>query len=135
MKVVIDTNVLISGIFFNGAPYQVLEAWRDKKIQLVMTMEIFTEYQRVADLFAQERPGIDLSQLLEYFLKNSELFDSTTLRERVCIDPDDDKFINCAIVSGSKLIISGDKHLLHVSGYQDIEVLKPHDFLQKYIVE
>lgn len=135
MKVVIDTNVFISGVFFTGAPYQVLQAWRDKKIQLVITMDIYAEHQKVADIFSQERPGIDLSRILDYLLKNAALFESTTLPDKVCSDPDDDKFITCAIASGSKLIISGDKHLLRVSGFQDIEVLKPREFLIKYITD
>jgi predicted nucleic acid-binding protein len=44
------------------------------------------------------------------------------LPEKVCEDPDDDKFLACALESGSTVIVSGDKHLLKISGYQNIEV-------------
>ena len=132
MKVVIDTNVFISGIFFDGAPYRVLQAWRDKHLELLITVEIFAEYQRVADIFAQEHPGIDLSKILEYLLNHAEIFIAAPMPEQVCVDADDDKFIACALASGSKIIISGDKHLLSVSGYHNIEVLKPSDFLIHY---
>jgi hypothetical protein len=47
VKAILDTNVLISGIFFSGIPYDLLAAWRDRKIELVITPEILAEYRRV----------------------------------------------------------------------------------------
>lgn len=47
MKVIVDTNVIISGIFFSGPPYEILNAWRDKKFQIVISPTIVDEYQRV----------------------------------------------------------------------------------------
>jgi predicted nucleic acid-binding protein len=58
---------------------------------------------------------------------------SLPLPERVCVDPEEDKFLACALASGSNLVVSGDRHLLQVSGYQNIEVLKPRDFLDKHL--
>jgi predicted nucleic acid-binding protein len=49
MKIVLDTNVFISGIFFSGPPYRILEAWRDGGLQPVISQEIFDEYRNVAD--------------------------------------------------------------------------------------
>jgi uncharacterized protein len=51
----------------------------------------------------------------------------------VCEDPDDDKFIECAIASKTEIIVSGDKHLLKVTGYQGINVLKPREFVDFYL--
>jgi predicted nucleic acid-binding protein len=51
------------------------------------------------------------------------------LPEQVCEDPDDDKFLACALAGRNKVIVSGDKHMLDVSGYQKIEVLKPRKFV------
>ncbi|RMG05768.1 MAG: PIN domain-containing protein [Nitrospirae bacterium] len=48
MKIVLDTNVFISGIFFSGPPYQILKAWRNDKVDVVLSGDIFAEYQRVA---------------------------------------------------------------------------------------
>jgi uncharacterized protein len=132
VKVVIDTNVFISGIFFSGAPYQVLQAWRDQKIQVVISPEIMAEFQRVAEIFAQERPGVNLSKILDYVFQNAIFFEAPELPESVCTDPDDDKFFACALASGSKLIVSGDKHLLKASGYHEVEVLRPSDFISKF---
>ena len=61
---VIDTNVFISGVFFTGPPYQILEAWRNAKIRIVISPDIFEEYRRVGDVLANRFPGIDIDALL-----------------------------------------------------------------------
>ena len=71
--------------------------------------------------------------VLDYVIQNAEVCFAQPLCEPVCEDPDDDKFLACALNCGSKVIVSGDKHLLKVSGYQNIEVLKPRDFVNKYL--
>ncbi len=135
MKVVIDTNVFISGVFFSGPPYKILEAWRDGKVQLVVSREILQEYQRVLGTLGQEFPGVDASGILELLTVKSELTAAPALPEAVCVDPDDDKFLACALASKVKHIISGDKHLLKVSGYRGVEVVKPRKFIDNYIGE
>jgi len=133
MKVVLDTNVFISGVFFDGPPFQVLETWRDGKAQLVISPAILEEYRRVANELAEQFPGVDLTAILELVAINSELVSPDNLPRAVCDDPDDDKFPACAIAGSSKLILSGDKHLLKVSGYKGIEVIKPREFIERYV--
>lgn len=133
MKIVLDTNVFISGVFFGGPPYLLLQAWRDGIIQLVISPEILDEYRRVGEILAEEHPAIDLEPMLEFVIQNADVFAASPLSEPVCEDPDDDKFLACALASASRIIISGDKHLLKVTGFQDIEVLKPRDFLDRYL--
>ena len=65
MKIVLDTNVLVSGIFFAGAPYEILKAWYDHKVDLVISLEILDEYQRVAEKLAQEFSGVDVARILD----------------------------------------------------------------------
>jgi putative PIN family toxin of toxin-antitoxin system len=133
VKIVLDTNVFISGVFFGGPPYLLLQAWRDGIIQLVISPEILDEYRRVGEILAEEHPAIDLEPMLEFVIQNADVFAASPLSEPVCEDPDDDKFLACALASASRVIISGDKHLLKVTGFQDIEVLKPRDFLDRYL--
>jgi uncharacterized protein len=133
MKLVLDTNVFVSGIFFNGAPFHILQGWRIGKVQLVVSPEILEEYRRVGEVLAGEHPAINIEPMLDYLLKNVSIFSSPGLPERVCDDPDNDKFFACALANGINLIVSGDKHLLSRSGYRKIEVLKPRDFLDRYL--
>jgi putative PIN family toxin of toxin-antitoxin system len=133
VRVVLDTNVFVSGVFFGGPPYQILRAWRDGKIQIILSPEILDEYQRVGEILAEDHPNINLKPILDYVIRNAEFFAVPPLPEAVCEDPDDDKFIACALASETIVIVSGDKHLLKVSGYQQIEVLKPREFADKYL--
>ena len=133
MKIVLDTNVFISGVFFNGPPYQILKAWRDEKFEIVISKEILEEYKRVGESLSIQFPQVTLNPILKFFAIKAELITTQHLPVPVCEDPDDDKFFACAIAGKSKLIISGDKHLLKVSGYQEIKVLKPKEFINQYL--
>ena len=133
MKIVLDTNVFISGIFFSGPPSIILQAWRDSKIQIILSEEILEEYQYVAEELASKFPAVDIDQIIELLTIYGEVFETKGISVSVCEDPDDNKFIECAIASNSKLIVSGDKHLLNITGYQDISVLKPRDFIDNHL--
>jgi predicted nucleic acid-binding protein len=91
------------------------------------------EYSRVGVILAIDHTGVNLKPILDFLIQNAEINSAPLLTKQVCEDPDDDKFIACALASGSKIITSGDKHLLSVSGYQGVEILKPREFLTKYL--
>ena len=133
MRVILDTNVFISGIFFAGPPYRILKAWRDGKVQLVISPEILEEYRRVSHALAKQFPAINLMPILEMVAVKAEAFPDQSLPRSVCIDPDDDKFLACAIASGTELIVSGDKALLETSGYAGINVLTPRSFVERHL--
>ncbi len=133
MKVVLDTNVFLSGIFFGGLPYEILRAWRDRRLRLVDSADILDEYRRTGEKLARQFEGVDLDPLLALVVTEGKLFVSPALLEAVCDDPEDDKFFACAIASKCKVIISGDKHLLKATGYHGIEVLKPRAFAESYL--
>jgi len=134
MKIVLDTNVFISGIFFSGPSFEVLKAWQYSRLQIAFTKEILEEYQRVALLLANKYPTVDILPIIELVSSHGMLISTEGFDVSVCEDHDDDKFIECAIASNSKIIISGDKHLLNVSGYQGVLVLKPKEFIDTYLM-
>jgi putative PIN family toxin of toxin-antitoxin system len=133
VRVILDTNVFVSGVFFTGPPYQILKAWRSGKFSLVISEEILAEYQKVGKVLAEEFPAIDLQPILDLVTISAEIVQSQRLSEHVCDDPDDDKFIACALASKSKLIVSGDKHLLKVSGFRGIRVITPRELVGEYL--
>jgi putative PIN family toxin of toxin-antitoxin system len=134
VKLILDTNVLISGIFFGGPPGKILQAWRDGRFTLILSPEIFDEYQRVAGALHRKFPLVDLTSLIELIVVEAEMVQPDELDDGVCADPDDDKFIACALAAGAKLVVSGDKHLLDVNGYRGIEVLKPRTFIDRHLL-
>jgi putative PIN family toxin of toxin-antitoxin system len=131
MKVVLDTNVLISGIYFGGLPGKILEAWYARQIQLLVSPEIIQEYLNVAKRLADRYPGIEYEGVLGLIIQNAELVQNSHLPEPVCEDPDDDKFLSCALAGDSTTIVSGDSDLLNVSGFCGIKVLTPKAFISE----
>ncbi len=134
MNIVLDTNVFVSGVFFPGPPSRILNAWRDKTIQIVLSREILKEYRRVGAELSAQYPPIDIQPIIELIVHKALIIAATPLPEQVCKDADDDKFIACALTAKSHIIVSGDKHLLKVSGFQGIQVLKPREFVDRYLV-
>lgn len=133
MRIVLDTNVLISGIFFSGPPYRILDAWRGSQFTLVISETIFAEYQRVASELSRQFPDAELNSFLALLLAESLMVQEVELKEQICTDPDDDKFLACALAGRSKVIVSGDKELLKVSGFRGIRVLRPREFVEQYL--
>jgi uncharacterized protein len=133
MKIILDTNVLVSGIFFSGPPYRILRAWHDQRFQLVLSTEILDEYRRVASELSIKYPVINIEPFLHLIETNGLMVSAPPLSEMVCGDRDDDKFIACALAAECDIIVSGDKHLLKVFGYRQIKVLTPHQFAKEYL--
>jgi len=97
VKVVLDTNVFVSGVFFSGPPYQILQAWRAGRIELSVSHAILAEYHRVGKILAEDHPDVDLNPILEFLAQNAEVVTAPPLPKQVCEDPDDDKFLACAL--------------------------------------
>ncbi|MEX2316050.1 MAG: putative toxin-antitoxin system toxin component, PIN family [Pirellulales bacterium] len=133
MKIVLDTNVFVSGIFFGGAPEAILRAWQADKISLVVSVEILQEYERVCSELNAEFPDVDPSPFLELMALTADVVDCPPLLEPVCADSDDDKFLACALAAGSCRVVSGDKLLLATSGYHGIEVIRPRQFVELFL--
>ena len=134
MRVILDTNVFVSGVFFSGPPFEILDAWRHGRLILVVSPEILAEYERVGQELAGEFPAVDIAPIMEFLAYKGEVVSAPELSEQICSDPDDDKFLACALASKTTVISSGDKALLRTSGYAGIEVLSPREFVNKYLI-
>jgi putative PIN family toxin of toxin-antitoxin system len=133
MRIILDTNVFISGIFFTGPPYQIVKAWRDVRIQLLVSPSILDEYQRIGAELALQFRDVDLKPFLDLLTIQAEIVLAPTLPAVIPDDPSDDKFLEAAVAGNASYIISGDKHLLKLSEFQGIQILKPKDFVQRYL--
>lgn len=133
MKIVLDTNVFLSGIFFSGPPYLILKAWDDGALDLVYSPEILDEYHRVGLELSTKYQTIDIEPFLALVVHRGLMVEPGELREQICQDADDDKFIACALAGGCDIIVSGDKHLLRVAGVRGLNILKPAEFVKTHI--
>ena len=131
-RVVIDTNVFVSS-FFGGLPREIINLWKGGKLTLCLSQEIIDEYLEVLNrLGLNDRKEIE--QLTRLFAEGwNVLYTAKTPRLQVIeADPDDDKFLECAVALQSKLIISGDRYLKDLKKYIDIEILSPREFINRY---
>jgi len=133
--VILDTNVLLSGIFFGGVPGRVLAAWHEDRFELILSPAILAEYRRVGDELAAEYTATraPLTAILTLVTQRATIVDAPDLQVSVCADPSDDKFLACAVAARAPLIVSGDKHLLAVNGWGEIAIITPRQFADRYL--
>ena len=114
-RIVVDTNVLVSGLLFDGKPGELIKLWKEGRVVPLCSKEIVTEYLRVLAYpkFQLSESEIDFllaHEILPYF----EVLTVTSGKPFVTMDPSDDKFIWCAIEGRADVIVSGDEHLLNL---------------------
>ncbi len=133
MKIVADTNVIVSGIFFGCVPGAIIDAWIEERIEFLITEGILEEYSQVGNRMAELPAFQDFLRFLRILVGRSQTGIPAFLEGPICDDPDDDKFLACAIGGGASVIVSGDKALLECSGYRGITVLSPRAFVETYL--
>ncbi len=132
MKIVIDTNVVISAIFFKGKPYELLNMVINhaKSIDGFASPKIISEYieifQRMIEKKGKQIPN---NNPLDHFINSLSVIEDTNCIQ-VSRDPDDDIFIECAFNCDAIYIISGNNDLLDLKEYKGIKIVKVDDFLK-----
>ena len=76
MKIILDTNVFISGIFFSGPPSQILKKWGNKSFQIILSEQILSEYQRVAEELSYKYPQVDIAPIIELITIYGQIIDT-----------------------------------------------------------
>jgi uncharacterized protein len=135
MRVVVDTNIFVSS-FFGGNPRRIIDLWKKGAISLCLSKDILDEYvdvlQRIG--LGDER---EIEELLSLFAKGINIIFTTKTPKMKVIkdDPDDDKFVECAIALRAEVIITGDKALEAIKEYMGIKILTPQQFLKTYQIQ
>lgn len=129
LKVVIDTNVFISGVLVEvGNPSLVIKAWkRSRKYQLFITEEIIYESLKV-----MHRLNVDTGIITDWDKVIRENAISVVPARKIEVikeDPSDNKFLECAIEAQADYIISGDKHLKKLVEFEGIKIIDAKKFL------
>lgn len=131
-RAVLDTNVLVSALLFSGSPSRLIPAWQGGRLRPVVSAEVLDEYLRVLAypkfrLTASEIRGLLQEELLPFVesvrAKPSKI---ATLR-----DPDDAKFVTCALAAGVRWLVSGDADLLDLRRVESVEIVSVATFLEK----
>ena len=127
--VVFDTNILLSALLSpNGKPYRCLALAKIGQIESVTCQEILDEFAE--KLLLKFQFSEDMTQLAVDEVKSfSRLVSITGNLKAVPDDPDDDMVIDCAVIGKATHIVTGDKHLLALSNYQQILIMKATNFV------
>lgn len=134
MRVVIDTNVIISRYLSpHGSPAQVLSSWEKGRFDLLVSPAILREYERVFR-YPRIKKHLALSEekiaaILDDFSELAETIVPTKSLSVVTTDPDDNKFIECAVAGDADYIVTGDPHLVDLGKYRGIFIVPPAVFL------
>lgn len=131
MRAVLDTNVVMSAFFFGGTPLKIVRSAFSRKIELVASKAVLSEYREVAERLHEQFPSVNYRRPLSILESMLTMVRPAALGEAVCRDPDDDDIIACALGGKAKVICSGDVDLLALNGFRGLEVMKPSVFCQK----
>ena len=133
MKIVIDTNVVASAIFFGGKPRELLEMLVSKKLDAYASAEIVDEYKETVEELRNRYPERSVAVPLTAIISAMKIIEPSSHVE-ICRDPDDNKFIDCACDAKCIYIVSGDKDLLSVKKYNNIKIVTVAEFLSNETV-
>ncbi len=132
MNVVVDTNVIVSAIFWPGESRQCMALWAKRRFHLAITVDIFHEYSEVAQRIAIKIPRVNPEPWLKWIEDKAWVYEPAPIGKQRSRDPDDDPFLACALASDSKIIVSRDKDLLQLEKPFGIEIVTPRLFLGKF---
>jgi len=132
IRLVIDTNVFVSS-FFGGIPRKIVDLWKNGKITLCLSKPMVEEYVEVLRRLGLQ-DDIELKELVGLFAQGrGVLFSATTPRLKIVDkNPDDNKFIECAVALNATDVVSGDKVLLGVGAYMGISIVTPRQFIDTF---
>lgn len=127
-RTVLDTNIFISALLFEGAASRLVDLWKQGEIIPLVSREILQEIVKVLaypkfDLAEEEIKSVINEDILPYV----EIIKITRPIKGICPDPGDDIFLACAINGKADAIVSGDRHLLDLKEFESIPILEMKD--------
>lgn len=129
MIVVLDTNILISSIFWRGLPYEVILNALKGKYSLYLSTEILNELEEKLNLkfkFPEDKIKVHIEILREY----GKIIEPTVKVDVIKEDPDDNRILECAVSCNADYIVSGDHHLLKLKQFKGIKIVTAKKFLE-----
>jgi len=135
VRVVLDTNTVVSGLLWDGAPRRLIDAAIDKKIGLYSSQALVTELvgcllrKKFSRRLTEER--LSAPALVERYAMLAELVTPAVISPAVAGDPDDDAVLACAVAATADLIVSGDSDLCNLKSYQRIPIVTAADALAR----
>jgi|SRR3989344_5033798 len=135
MRVVFDTNIWLSAIFWKGEANKLIEQAINKKIEIIVTEEILSEIVEILNKEAKFQKFIEerkqkIEDLIRTILSFSILIQTRSKIELIKSHPKDNIILEAALDSKSDYIVSYDKHILNMIEFRNIKILLPQDFFK-----
>ena|SRR3989338_1159986 len=130
MKVVLDTNVFVSGIHWQGASEKILRFWFLNKFELVSSAETLDEFVKTMASFKIPMKIEDVLWWESLIIEKSENVAPKRKINVVKDDSDDNKFVEVALEGKADYIVTQDKHLLRIKEFEGISIITPEEFLR-----
>ena len=135
MRVVLDTNVVVSALLWGGTPERLIEAAGDGLLELVTTEALIAELAGIlgrAKFAAKLRQkNLSAAEIVARYREIAETVEAAPIEEAALRDPDDAAVLACAIAARADAIVSGDDDLHALGNYQNIPILTPAECLQR----
>lgn len=128
LRAVLDTNIWVAGIRWRGRPYRIRKFAEQRAFTSVLSLAILAEITRVL----REYFGLSDEEAYEWHCRigeNSELVAPVHPLDAVSDDPDDNKFVECAVEGGAKYIVSRDNDLLRLGQYDSVQIVDDAEFI------
>jgi hypothetical protein len=134
MRVVLDTNVLISALIKKGGSRRLLGKILKGEIKLILSKEIVKELMEVLQRpkFGRYVTKKDIRTYIRILTTIASLIETKSKFEVIKDDPGDNKFLNCAYDGKADCVISGNKHLLTLKRFKGIKIISVNEFLRKF---
>ena len=134
MKIVIDTNVVVSALFFGGKPQQLLHYAITGAFDVFVSREIIKEYNELIERIASKYSGKKEFFSIDDFLSKCSLVHPSR-RIDVCRDHDDNKFLECAVEAKCLYVVSGDSDLLDLKHFEDVKIITVAEFFDRFLIQ
>jgi len=132
MRIVLDTNVFISGIFWEGNfCSQIIDKWKRGEFQLLSSPNLIEELVKTLRSFKISMPEELIEEWKKIIIKNSIMVYPIVTIKAVNDDPEDNKFVEVAVYGEADYIVSQDKHLLKLKEFKNTKIATPVEFLKK----
>lgn len=129
MRVCLDTNILVSGIYWKGLPGKVVEFWLENHFDLVASPAILDEYQRTIRKIGAKINPARAETWIQIITQKIFILSLLPAKQRWSRDPDDDKFVHCALAGKVDYLVSGDEDLLALNGLVSVKIVTAREFL------
>jgi len=132
VKVVFDTNVVVSASFWRGAPFDCLAACAQGRCVAVVSSNLLAEYHETVDELRLDYLSRKCVEWVAALTESAELVFPVERASGATPDPDDEMILECALAAEADFIVSGDKkHLLALREFQGIPIINPAEFLRR----